>query len=461
MAHTFHRSLPAVLSILCAGVAAGAPIRDGDLDPGFGDGGAAVLPFPGIDTIINGYSDVGLQADGALLIAVSPIVDSQADFGVVRLDADGTLDTGFGVDGAAIVAFDRVDSGLDDLVRGMVVQPDGKIVLSGDASGADSDHDFAIARLTAAGLPDSGFGTSGKVLVPFNLGAVGHRSDLGYRVELQADGKILVAGSAENDAGSVMAIARLQTGGQRDTGFDDDGRVVVDFGVGQAAALRVRQLADGAHLLAVGVAAPAGNNDFALAKFNADGSPDATFAGGGKTTYAFDIGGSLDDIATDFAELPDGKLLVCGAVEVNAPLNYDFGCVRFLADGTPDLAFARVLVPIDTGEPFYDGALRIERDVQGRLLVAGFSSRATGNVDFCLIRLTADGQLDADFGEAGVRTYASQVGGTDLDNVSHGLALQPDGKIVLAGHARAAGVDGRQIEVVRVFGDKLFANGFD
>jgi len=259
-----------------------------------------------------------------------------------------------------------------------------------------------------------------------------------------------------------MAIARLLPGGQRDTGFDDDGRAVVDFGVGEATALRVRQLADGAHLLAVGVAAPAGNNDFALAKFNADGSPDATFASGGKTTYAFDIGGSLDDVATDFVELPDGKLLVCGAVLVNAPQNYDFGCMRFLADGAPDPAFARVLVPIDTGEPFTDAALRVERDVQGRLLVAGFCSRAADNNDFCLIRLAADGQLDPDFGQAGVQTYASQAGGgTDLDNASFGLVVQPDGKIVLAGYARAAGFDGRQIEVVRVFGDKIFGNGFD
>jgi uncharacterized delta-60 repeat protein len=461
MANTFHRSLSAALSILCIGAASGAPIRDGDLDPGFGDGGAVVVQFPGSNNVSSSYTDVGMQPDGALLVAVSASFNAQADFGVVRFDADGTLDSDFGVGGAAVVAFDRQDSGLDDLIRGIAVQPDGKIVLSGVASGADSDSDFAIARLTADGLPDSSFGTAGKVLVPFNLGAVGRRRDEAYRVTLQSDGKVLVAGNAENDAGSVIAIARLLPGGQRDTGFDDDGRATVDFGVGEAAALRVRQLADGSHLLAVGVGAPAGNNDFALAKFNDDGSPDATFAGGGKTTYAFDIGGTLEDIASDFVELPDGRLLVCGAVMVNAPLNYDFACMRFLADGTPDPAFARVLVPIDSGEPFTDVALRIERDVQGRLLVGGSCSRATGNNDFCLVRLTADGELDADFGQAGVHTYASQAGGgTDLNNQAFGLVVQPDGKIVLGGFAQTES-DGRQIQVVRVFGDHVFGNGFE
>ena len=100
------------------------------------------------------------------------------------------------------------------------------------------------------------------------------------------------------------------------------------------------------------------------------------------------------------------------------------------------------------GEPFFDVALRIERAVQGRFLIAGFCNRAAGKNDFCLIRLTADGQLDADFGQADIQSYASQAGGgTDLDNTSHGLVVQPDRKIVLAGYARAAGVDGGQIEV--------------
>jgi hypothetical protein len=76
-----------------------------------------------------------------------------------------------------------------------------------------------------------------------------------------------------------------------------------------------------------------------------------------------------------------------------------------------------VLVPIDGGEPFTDVALRIGRDAQGRILIGGSNSRATGNNDFCLVRLTADGELDADFGQAGVHTYASQAGGTDLDTL--------------------------------------------
>lgn len=460
------RMLAVATTLVVAGAATAAPTRDGDPDPSWGDRGVAILPVPAGRSIGRYGTDAALLPDGRLVVAAT-VTDltgiPQTDFGVVRLTRTGQLDTSFGDAGYAIVDFARSPSQAGDYTSGIAVQPDGKILVSGWATNLNADADFAILRLTAGGAPDPSFGNGGKVLVPFNLDA-SNRDDYGYHVALQADGKILVAGGASTAGGSMAAVVRLLPGGQRDTGFDDDGRVTFDFHADESGVTRVRQLADGEHLLAVGAATTSGSIDFAIARLNANGSLDASFAGGGMTTYAFDIGGDRSDLAQDFVELPDGRLLVCGAVQVNAPFNYDFACMRFLADGQPDASFTRVLLPVDAGDPYADIPETIRRDAQGRILLGGRCSVTDANDDFCLARLLADGRPDPSFGRDGVMTYRSEPGGIGDrgSNGAGGLVVQPDGRIILAGYVRDTDPDtpGR-IEAIRVIGDVLFADGFD
>lgn len=459
------RILAVATTLVVAGAAAAAPARDGDPDPSWGDRGVAILPLPAHRAIATYGTDAALLPDGRLVVAAT-VIDvvhhAQTDFGVMRLTGDGQLDPSFGDGGYAIVDFARsVEAG--DRISGIAVQPDGKILVSGSADNMNADADFAILRLTVGGAPDPSFGNGGKVLVPFNLDAP-DRDDSGYHVVLQADGRILVAGAASTAGGSMAAVVRLLPGGQRDTSFDDDGRVTFDFHADESAVTRVRQLADGEHLLAVGGATTSGSADFAIARLNANGSLDASFAGGGMTTYAFDIGGNRDDLGLDFVELPDGRLLVCGAVQVNAPANYDFACMRFLADGQPDASFTRVLLPVDAGDPYADILDAIRRDAQGRILLGGSCSVAAANNDFCLARLLADGRPDPSFGRDGVMTYRSEPGGIGDrgSNGAGGLVIQPDGRIILAGYvADEDPLTPHQIEVIRVIGDLLFADGFD
>jgi uncharacterized delta-60 repeat protein len=464
------------ISLATAGlvVALSAPAwatRNGELDPGFGNQGKAVLAFPGNLFLGNSVVSVAMQSSGQTIVAATVInVAGNEDFAAIRLDADGDLDTSYGSSGGRRVGFDRANSDLNDTVGGLLVQPDDKVILIGTAAGdpAIGGSDMALVRLTAAGNLDTSFGTGGRVLVPFNLGSVGEREDEGVRVSLQGDGKILVVGIVDGSDGSRdMAVVRLTSNGQRDTTFDGDGRVTIDFGSDYifSGGQQVHQLADGEHIVVAGFVAlsPIGA-DFALARLNNDGSLDMGFAEEGKAVFDFAFGGNSQEAVYDFIELPGGELLACGSVEVSAgPLSQDMGCVQLLANGSPDPSFPAVVVPFDRGGNQNDIAFKMDRDNQGRILLAGAVERTTSNYDFGVARLLPDGNLDTGFGNGGTTTYNSCISvcvPAEYGNVATGLAIQPDGRIVVAG-AVANGDDDIRFMVVRVFGDVLFSHGFE
>lgn len=446
--------------------------RNGSLDASFAGGGKIALPFPG-DLFLKSGSvvDVDRVPSGQLIVAGTVVnAAGNEDFAAIRLSADGVLDTSFGSGGGRRVGFDRAGSDLDDSLASMLTQADGKVILAGTASGnpATDGSDMALVRLTATGQLDTSFGSGGRALVPFNLGPVGRRGDYGDRLALQQDGKILLAGSVEAvDADRIMAVVRLNANGQRDTTFDGDGRVRVDFSPDYpfAAATQVRQLADGRILLAGLVLRFGGQGltaDFGLARLLANGAPDPSFGSGGKTVFGFDVGGTELDVAYDVIELPDGRLLACGYADVNAPTNTDMACMRFLQDGSPDPAFAAVVVPFDRGGDLRDVASRIGQDDQGRIVLAGSASTAAANDNFALARLLPDGELDPSFGNGGTVTHNSCMPlcfPTERDNPGSALVLQDDGRLVVAGRVADAGGNYRFL-IVRVLGDVLFSDDF-
>jgi len=279
----------------------------------------------------------------------------------------------------------------------------------------------------------------------------------------------LLAGSAEaGTADRVMAVVRLNANGQRDTGFGGDGRVSVDFGpaYGFAAATQVRQLANGRILLA-GLGLRLGGqgvtSDFLIARLLANGAPDPGFGVGGKVAFDFDVGGQGFDVAYDVLELPDGKLLACGFADVNAPSNADMACMRFLDNGTPDPGFAAVLVPFDRGGDLRESAARIALDGQGRIVLAGSASVALDNANFALARLHPDGELDPSFGNGGTVTHNScnpLCFPVERNNPGTGLALQGDGRIVVAGRVEDGSGNYRFL-IARLLVDVLFSDDFE
>jgi len=201
-------------------------------DGSFG-GGKVSINILGNDEV----EGVSIQGDGKIVIGGTSDEDGDPNFTVVRYNTNGTLDGGFGSGG--IATFDLANGGVAASIESaqeLVVQPDGKILLTGisKANGA-SNNDVGIIRLTSGGVLDITFnatGTTGTTATPgiitFNHGPT--NSDEGsYAISLQSDGKILLAGDTDG-TGSTFAIMllRLNTNGTFDTNFDGDGVATYD-----------------------------------------------------------------------------------------------------------------------------------------------------------------------------------------------------------------------------------------
>ena len=325
----------------------------------------------------------------------------------------GSLDLRFGVGGKAITDF-----GLESGAGAVVVQADGRLVVGGSAVvDLARRDDFALARYRRNGRLDRSFGEGGKVTTDFGEGSDGVAA-----VAIQSDGKIVAAGGASTgpEGNEVdFALARYQRNGTLDVGFGDGGTVTTDFagGLDRVHALVVQP--DG-KLVAAGWASTTperGFDDIGLARYNPDGSLDPTFGNGGKVTTDFDL---ESDTAADLILQRDGKLVVA---------REDFGLVRYNPDGSLDLAFGDGgTVLTDFGYLGQQGlALAVQRD--GKLVVAG---RVDGVPvgGFALARYHPDGTLDPTFGRQGL-----VIAGFG-DNVDHANALvvQPDGRLVAAGY---------------------------
>ena len=316
----------------------------------------------------------------------------------------GTLDPTFGRDGKVMTEF-----GSSSVVVALALQPDGKIIAAGS-----SDAKLALARYGRTGSLDPSFGAGGKVTT-----AIGTRSRAGA-VALQPDGKILVAGSTVDEAGEYQfAVVRYTADGSLDPSFGAGGAVTTPFGPGVASASALVLAPDGRI-----VAAGRGGSDFALARYDPNGSLDTTFGDGGKVTTAF--ADAHEAGVAEIALQPDGKIVAAGTILT--PANYDFALARYDPNGLLDTGFGtggRVTTSIG---PNHDFASSLALRPDGKLVVAGFSEQLSGD-GLALARYNADGSLDEQFG-------TGPVAGTTVTGSSgwaEAMVLQPDGKILAAG----------------------------
>jgi uncharacterized delta-60 repeat protein len=203
-------------------------LSTGTVDSGFGPGGGGATLFDGfaIRTGVSARNDVpnrmllGPGGDIVLTGYTKPTLTGNLDFAAARLSSAGIPDSGFGTSGAVIVSFDLGQSNAD-LCTASVLDSQNRLVMAGYAERATvGDADFAVVRLSPAGLPDPAFSGDGKVTVPFDLGGSGE--DVATAVTLQTDGRILIGGYAKHLTGSSAydwAVARLLDGGGLDSTF--------------------------------------------------------------------------------------------------------------------------------------------------------------------------------------------------------------------------------------------------
>jgi len=327
----------------------------------------------------------------------------------------GALDPSFDYDGKLVTDF----SGGDDTGQAVALQTDGKIVVAGWAYGATPD--FAVARYNPDGSLDTGFDGDGKVVTDFAGG-----NDYGKAVVLQADGKIVVAGGTAG-ATDEFALVRYNPDGSLDTGFDGDGRVVTDFAGGNDYGNAVALQADG-KIVVAGYTEGA-TLDFAVARYNPDGSLDTGFDGDGKLVTDFSGG---DDLSYAVVLQADGKIVVAG---YTVSATWDFAVARYNPDGSLDMGFdgdGKVATDYDGGTD-YGKAVVLQAD--GKIVLAGITYSATA--DFAVARYNPDGSLDTGFDGDG-RVVTDFAGGDDR---GYAIALQADGKIVMAGSAYGATLD--------------------
>jgi len=297
---------------------------DGSLDNSFGVGGLVRTSFGSSGCFASGLV---LQPDGKIIAGGTNFIDleTNSDFGLVRYNSDGSLDSSFGNGGEVSTEFD----GLLDNVSAVLVQPDGKIIAVGAASSSITSFDFALVRYLANGMIDTTFGNAGKARTDFG----GSNIDMAFAAALQPDGKIVAAGTNTDATGSkiTFAIARYNSNGTLDTTFDSTGRASVDFGSFNQAAKAVLIQSDG-KIVTVGFPNDeASDSDFLLARLNANGSLDTSFGVGGKVRTSF---GNLNGGANAAVLQADGKIVAAGFQATSTQKGVDIAIARYL-DSVP------------------------------------------------------------------------------------------------------------------------------
>ena len=363
----------------------------------------------------NGQGEgVVIQPSGQIVTAGWRTVGTgvDTDFALTRNNSDGSLDTGFGSGGIATTNL----GGGDDQALDAALLPDSGIVAVGrtDALGILKTA-FGVVRYLPDGTPNPSFGTGGIVMTPFfGKGAVANA------VAVQPDGKIVVAGFATEASGinSDFALARYNPDGTLDQSFDDDGVVTTDLS-GQDDDARALAIQPDGNIVVVG---SAGDN-IGLVRYASDGSLDQTFGSAGM---------KISDLGTSDADgvalTASGQIVIVGA---NAG---DFMLVRYGANGALDSAFGTggvVTTDISGGDDFAED---LTIDAAGRIIVVGRATSST-ILDMALARYHADGTLDTSFATNGILTADFHGRG----EFGQDVAIDSAGRIVAAGYTANGG----------------------
>lgn len=396
---------------LGAGSASAAP---GDLDPGFADDGKLRLGAPDRGS----PGDLEVLGSGTSLVCLNGAADGRETVAVARLERDGSRDRRFGRDGVAIIraparattcrveplpgggsvvaygirdhshnpgfqlGVARLTSrghldrefdengvqtlGVDDGTFGgaLAVSPDGAIYVGGPTG---REGEFVVYKLDERGRLDAGFGAAGKAQTEF--GRLDSRSSQLAALELDAAGRVVLAGTVHITRASTskdsLGLARLTAAGQLDESFSGDG-MIADWD---------RAGASDAAIAPDGRIATTDEYRFRIDMTLPDGTPDATFGGGGSTTVDF---ADANAAARDIAWVGD-SLAVSGSADTPRR-GEDFAVARLLADGTPDPRFS------DDGKRTIDfGRADNVATAMGlgpgrRLTLAGATSRRPGRI---------------------------------------------------------------------------------
>lgn len=421
-----------------------SPAADGDLDPGFSGDGITTIAFAGggVDNVRVAADDAGNVFVGGTIVRSGP----NRDFAIAKLRPNGTLDNSFGFLGLRTVGVDLVANGSDRL-HAIVPQADGKILLLGVAQTPDeisaaappvvvsltangnADTTFGnaghvvfdtspwpnasfyttaamqqrdgkllfsgycvscpgtyrafVLRVSANGVPDATFGTSGWISVPLSV------QPRFETMGVDRLGRIVLAGSSVEGEASFPLIVRLTASGAADGGFGGGTGVarILDLPNTLPGGWTARAVAignDHSLVLAVSNFFPIDVNRTGLVRLNADGSRDTGYAGTGLRNLTLEDGSRIHALA----RRDDGRIVAAGWIDANGPAGQDFLLARVRPNGNLDPTFdANGLVRIPVVADNTDGAEAMIL-VAGKPVVAGYAY--TGQRNIGVMRLQSD-----------------------------------------------------------------------
>ena len=324
-------------------------------------------------------------------------------------------DLSFGTNGRVYTSFGSFSS----FCHGMILLPDEKIVSVGNNT--NTTLAILISRHNADGTPDNSFNSTGTKRIDF-----GSAYEFCYSVLAQSDNKLVLAGSSNGNA----ALARLLPDGDFDDSFSDDGKVTLSFGVGNGSAFQKIILQPDGKIIAIGEAYNTSSFDFAVARFDSNGSVDASFGTDGKTTVNFN---NFNDFGRNAVLQSDGKIVIVGAAK-NSNGNSSIALLRLNADGSPDNTFGTAGKTTATisglADDYAESVAIVEND---KIVIGGYTA---GN--FLLMRYNTNGTPDNSFGSNGYTI-------TDFDDFqdkAYSLLVDNTGSIYLSGHGYETGNGG-------------------
>jgi len=388
----------------------------GDLDAGFGTGGSVTIPISGTNQIGRA---VTIQPDGKLIIAGYDNWNTgNSDLILARYNSDGVLDTTFGASGVVTTSL----STGDDTAYAVAVQPDGKIVAAG-LSTQGGVNIAAVVRYNTDGSLDTSFGAGGVVTTSLQPDGAFLLS-----VVVLGDGRIIVGGGAvppsSSSAPNTFLLIRYQANGALDTTLGGSGVVTTAIPGGDATSWGMAVQSDGKVLLGGYVRPPSGFTDFALARYNTDGSLDTAFGTGGIVTQTIEA----SDYGYGLVVQTSGKIIIGGKSGSNAAL------ARYNSDGSFDNSFGPITSTnfITYAVPGYINTSVGDLTLQNNdyVVVAGGAYTPTQVAPVTVAVFDQDGRPDTNFGAGGIVTTTN---GTHTAS-ARAVLVQPDNKIVIAGN---------------------------
>lgn len=342
------------------------------------------------------------------------------------------LDPTFDGDGIATASINDYDEGHD-----LAIQTDGKIVVVGrTANPVTNKDDFAVTRFNPNGSPDATFGNSGSVTTSIA------GNSIAQGVAIQSDGKIVVVGST--DVTQALIVVRYNADGSLDTSFGSGGIVNSFVGLGVTSMNDVVIQADG-KIIVVGDTRLRVDSALTLVRLNSDGSFDNSFEGDG-VFIAPSSSAPRPFSGKAVALQSDGKIVAAGAASTGTGV-IDFAILRCNNDGSVDTTFGTDGVVVTDTDARVEAAEDVAIQPDGKIVAVGTTGFNFSEV-FTIARYNSDGSLDTSLDGDGIVT-APLI--ESVSEEAHGVALQTDGKIVVAGE-RDFG-SGSIIEVRRYNGD--------